>query len=268
MNKKLRLAAVLAALTLVAAACGGTEDTGTTEAPDTTAAPVELELVTDGTLTVCTDTPYFPMEYIDESGNYTGFDIELMRAVAEDLGLEMTVSEPGWDAITGGLAFEAGECDVAASSITITAERAEVIDFSAPYFLSEQSLLVRDDSGIASIDDLAGKEIAVQTGTTGHYYAQDEAPEGTIIVEFPDPDSPWLALESGDVDGVMNDLVATQGWSSSRTGYSIVGTFEPEEYGLATKDAPNLLAALDASLAKLRADGTYDRIFEDFFGVS
>lgn len=268
MNKKLRLAALLGAFALVVAACGDAEDTGTTAAPDTTAAPVELELVTAGTLTVCTDTPYFPMEYIDESGNYAGFDIELMQAVAEDLGLEMTVSEPGWDAITGGLAFEAGECDVAASSITITAERAEVIDFSAPYFLSEQSLLVRDDSGIASLADISGKEIAVQTGTTGHYYAEDEAPEGTIIVEFPDPDSPWLALESGDVDGVMTDLVATQGWSSSRTGYTIVDTFEPEEYGLATKDSPNLLAALDASLTKLRGDGTYDRIFDDYFGVS
>jgi polar amino acid transport system substrate-binding protein len=181
MNKKLRLAALVGALAMVVAACGGSEDTATTAAPDTTVAPVELELVTAGTLTVCTDTPYFPMEYIDESGEYTGSGIELMRAVAEDLGLEIAVSEPGWDAITSGLAFEAGECDVAASSITITAERAEVIDFSAPYFLSEQSLLVRDDAGIASLADIAGKEIAVQTGTTGHYYAEDEAPEGTMV---------------------------------------------------------------------------------------
>ncbi len=262
MKKNLRLTAVLGAVALVLAACGGTEGT------DTTAAAAELELVTAGTLTVCTDTPYFPMEYIDESGNYTGFDIELMRAIADDLGLTLAVSEPGWDAITSGLAFEARECDVAAASITITAERAEAIDFSTPYFISEQSLLVRDDSGIASIDDTAGKEIAVQTGTTGHYYAEDEAPEGTIIVEFPDPDSPWLALESGDVDGVMTDLVATQGWSSNRIGFTIVGTFEPEEYGLATKGAPNLLEAINASLAKLRGDGTYDRIFDDFFSVA
>lgn len=262
MKTNLRPAVLLAAVALVLAACGGTEGT------DTTVAVAELELVTPGTLTVCTDTPYFPMEYIDDSGNYTGFDIELMEAIAEDLGLTLAVSEPGWDAITSGLAFDSDECDLAASSITITPERAEVIDFSAPYFISEQSLLVRDDSEIASIADTAGKQIAVQTGTTGHYYAQDEAPEGTIIVEFPDSDSPWLALEAGDVDGVMTDLVATEGWSSSRTGFTIVGTFAPEEYGLATKDAPNLLAAINASLTKLRGDGTYDRIFDEFFGVA
>jgi polar amino acid transport system substrate-binding protein len=261
MKKNLRPAAILGAVALVLAACGG--DGGT----DATTPEAELELVTAGELTVCTDTPYFPMEYIDESGNYTGFDIELMRAIAGELGLSLTVSEPGWDAITSGLAFDARECDVAAASITITAERAEVIDFSDPYFLSEQSLLVRDDSGITSLTDTVGKEIAVQTGTTGHYYAEDEAPEGTIIVEFPDADSPWLALEAGDVDGFMTDLVATQGWSSNRTGFTIVGTFEPEEYGLATKNAPNLLAAINATLASLRGDGTYDRIFDDFFGV-
>jgi polar amino acid transport system substrate-binding protein len=261
MKKNLRLTALLGAIALMLAACGGSGGT------DTTTAAAELELVNAGTLTVCTDTPFFPMEYIDESGNYTGFDIELMRAVAGELGLTLTVNEPGWDAITSGLAFDAGECDVAAASITITPERAEVIDFSVPYFVSEQSLLVRDDSGIASIADTAGKEIAVQTGTTGHYYAEDEAPEGTIIVEFPDPDSPWLALESGDVDGVMTDLVATHGWSSNRTGFTIVGIFEPEEYGLATKGAPNLLEAINASLTNLRGDGTYDRIFDDFFGV-
>jgi polar amino acid transport system substrate-binding protein len=261
MTKMTRLLALLAAMALVLAACG--DDTG----GDTTTVPTaNLELVTDGTLTVCTDTPYFPMEYI-EDGEYTGFDIELMRAIANDLGLDFAVVEPGWDAITGGLAFEAGDCDVAAASITITAERAQVIDFSTPYFRSEQSLLVRDDSGISSLEDTVGKEIAVQTGTTGHYYAEDEGPDGIIIVEFPDADSPWLALEAGDVDGFMTDLVVTQAFVASRAGYTIAGTFEPEEYGLATKGSPNLLAAINATLAKFRSDGTYDRIFDDFFGL-
>ncbi len=258
MNKNLRLVALLATFALVLAACGDDGANGDTDA---------LELVTAGTLTVCTDTPYYPMEYIDETGNYTGFDIELMRAIAEDLGLAFEVDEPGWDAITSGLAFDSGDCDVAAASITITAERAQVIDFSAPYFRSEQSLLVRDDSGITSLGDTVGKQIAVQTGTTGHFYAEDEAPEGTIIVEFADADAPWLALEAGDVDGFMTDLVVTQAWVDARTGYSIAGIFEPEEYGLATKGTPNLLAAINASLTKLRGDGTYDRIFQDFFGV-
>src|SRR5690606_20898644 len=138
-------------------------------------------LNTPGTLTVCTDTPYPPMEYVDESGEYKGFDMDLTRAIAEELGLEWTVAEPGWDNITGGLAYD--QCDVAAASITITDERAEAVDFSDPYFEAKQSLLVKEDSGINSLADMVGKRLAVQTGTTGHFYARDNAPEGVTIVE-------------------------------------------------------------------------------------
>lgn len=262
MKKANRLVAVLAAMALVLAACGDDGDAGGDVDVES------LELVAADTLTVCTDTPYPPMEFQDESaeGGYTGFDIELMRAIAGDLGLTMTVAEPGWDAITGGLAFESGECDVAAASITITDERAEVIDFTEPYFTAEQSLLVRTDSGISSLEEMVGKDLAVQTGTTGHFYVRDEGPEGIIIVEFPDADGPYLALESGDVEGFMTDLVATQDYVDNNEGWAVVETFATDEvYGLATKDAPNLLAAINATLAEFRSDGTYDQIFGEWF---
>lgn len=258
MKTRSKALAVFAVLALVLTACG---DDDTVEVD-----PSDLELVTAGTLTVCTDTPYAPMEFIDEQGNYTGFDMELMRAVADDLGLEFTVTEPGWDAITGGLAFEAGECDVAAASITITAERAEAIDFSEPYFLVGQSLLVTEASGISSLAEAGGREIAVQTGTTGHFYLSDEGPDDVEIVEFEDADGPWLALEAGSVDGFMTDQVATQDFVDSNPGFMVVETFDTdEEYGWATKDTPNLLAALNATLAKFQDDGTYDQIYSDWF---
>lgn len=251
-----KLMAAMAALALVLAAC----------ADDEVAVDVgALELVRPGVLTVCTDTPYAPMEFIDEAGNYTGFDIELMDAVATELGLEISIVEPGWEAITGGLAFEAGECDVAAASITILPERAEVIDFSDPYFTVGQSLLVTEASGITSLAEAAGREIAVQTGTTGHFFLQEEGPE-VIIVEFPDADGPWLALEAGDVDGFMTDQVATQEFVDANPGFMVVETFDTdEEYGWATKDSPNLLEALNATLAKFLDDGTYDQIYSDWF---
>lgn len=259
MKKLMRSIAVLAVLALGLAACGDGDGEADTS---------DLELITPGTLTVCTDTPYAPMEFQDPDapGGYTGFDIELMRAIATDLGLEMTVAEPGFDAITSGLAFEAGECDVAAASITITPERAEVIDFTDPYFVAEQSLLVREDSGITGLADAVGQEIAVQTGTTGHFYLRDEGPEGVILVEFPDADGPLLALEAGDVVGFMTDLVANQDYADNNPGFVVVETFPTEEeYGLATQNTPNLLAALNATLAKFRDDGTYEEIFADWF---
>lgn len=260
MKKSLRLLAVLTVMAMVLAACGDDDTAGGAD---------DLELVTEGTLTVCTDTPYPPMEYADPNapGGYTGFDIELMRAIAEDLDLEMTVNEPGWEAITGGLAFESGECDVAAASITILPERAEVIDFSDPYFTSDQSLVVTVESGITGLADTSGKEIAVQTETTGHFFARDEGPDGIVIVEFPDADGPLLAMEAGDVDGFMTDLVAGQDIADSSGGrLAVVETFATdEEYGLATKGTPNLLAAINATLSRFRGDGTYDSIYSDWF---
>ncbi len=263
MKKSIRLLAVFTVIAMVLAACGDGEG------GDTTVPTADLELVTAGTLTVCTDTPYPPMEFADPSapGGYTGFDIELMRAIAEELGLEMTVNEPGWDAITGGLAFESGECDVAAASITILPERAEVIDFSDPYFTSDQSLVITADSGITGLADTSGREIGVQTGTTGHFYARDHGPDGIVIVEFPDADGPLLAMEAGDVEGFLTDLVAGQDIADSSAGRLVVVETFPtdEEYGLATKDTPNLLAAINATLSKFRGDGTYDRIYSDWF---
>ncbi len=257
MKKTFRLVALSAVFALVAAGCG---DSTTT----TTEAAAQLELVTAGTLTVCTETPYPPMEYVDESGNYTGFDMELMRAIAEDLDLDFVVVEAGFDAITGGLAYD--QCDVAAASITITDERAEAVDFSSSYFEAKQSLLVRADSGITSFADMVGKVLAVQTGTTGHFYARDNAPAGVQLLEFPDADGPYLAIEANTAAGFMTDLVATQGYVDSNPGWIVAETFETDEvYGLGTKDVPNLLAAINATLAKFRTDGTYDRIFSDWF---
>lgn len=261
MFKTLRLVAITAAFALLIAACGnGSGATTTTSGPDTS-----LELLTAGTLTVCTDTPYYPMEFV-EGGEYKGFDMDLMRAVAADLGLGIAFNEPGWEAITGGLAFTSRECDVAAASITITEERAQALDFSNPYFSAEQSLLVRDDSGITSLATAVGHEIAVQTGTTGHFFLRDEGPEGVMMVEFAAAADPYLALQSGTVDGFLTDGVANQEYADTNPGFSVVETFATdEEYGWATKDTPNLLAALNATLAKFKSDGTFDRIYGEWF---
>lgn len=259
MKKSRRLMSVLAVFALVLAACGQ-DDGGGGEVGD-------LELVAADTLTICTDVPFPPMEFEDSSTDlgYDGFDIELAAAIAEDLGLTPTVATPGWDAITGGLAFENGDCDVAAASITITEEREENVDFSDPYFNGEQALLVKKDSGINGLADMVGKRIAVQSGTTGAFYIEENG-EGIEVVSFDEAAGPYLALDAGEVDGVMFDLVSQQDVADNDDTLAVVETFATdEEYGLATKDAPNLLEAINTSLAKFRGDGTYDDIYANWF---
>lgn len=252
------------------AGAGATEaatDAGTEEATDASAAAAELDLVTEGTLTVCTDSPYPPMEF-EENGEFTGFDIELMRAIAEHLGLDTEVVNSGFDPITSGTALASGQCDIAAASITITEEREENIDFTDPYFEAEQSLLVKADGEIATLEDLAGQRIGVQSGTTGEAYAQDNAPEDAEIVSFDNPGDIFVALEAGDIKGVVQDLVVNQGRVLEDDSVEVVETYQTDEqYGFAAEEGnKELTGAVNDALSALRDDGTYDQIYEEWFG--
>ena len=246
------------ALAMLLSACGGDEAGAVDEGG--------LDLVTDGTLTVCTDSPYPPMEY-EENGEFTGFDIELMRAIAEDNGLELAVANTGFDPITSGLAMEAGDCDIAAASITITEEREENIDFSDPYFVADQSLLTTQDSGISTISDLDGRNLGVQTGTTGEIYANENA-AGATIISFENPGDLFTALSAGNIDAILQDIVPNAAEAADNDALLVVETYPTaEEYGFAAKEegSEEVIDAVNASLAKLRSDGTYDDIYEEFF---
>jgi polar amino acid transport system substrate-binding protein len=256
MTRARTLVVTVLALALLAAACGD-DDSVDTDA---------LPLVTAGVLTVCTDSPYPPMEY-EENGEFTGFDIELMRAIAGDMGLDLAVVNSGFDPITSGLAMEAGDCDIAAASITITEEREENIDFSEGYFSGDQSLLVDSASGIAALADLSGKNLGVQTGTTGEQYANENA-SGATIISFENPGDLITALNAGELDGVLQDIVTNGDAALNNGNLVLVEVYKTDEfYGFAVKEegAESILAAVNASLAKLRDDGTYDSIFDEFF---
>ncbi len=249
--------ALVVALALVGAGCGDDDDV------DADA----FGLVSAGTLTVCTDSPYAPMEFEDADGNFTGFDIELMRAIAKDLGLETAVVNSGFDPITSGLAMESGECDIAAASITITDEREANIDFSDQYFSGDQSLLVKAAGGMNTLASFAGENLGVQTGTTGEIYANENAPDATIV-SYEGPGDLLTALVAGEVDGVLQDIVVNGEAALNDDSLSIVETYPTNEfYGLAVQEDGKeaLLTAVNASLAKVRADGTYDDIYNDFF---
>lgn len=247
------------ALGLGAAACGG----GGIEIEGG-----QIELVNPGTLTVCTDTPFPPMEFEDPDAptGFSGFDIELSEAIAADLGLETAVVTPGWDAITSGLAMEAGDCDISVSSITITEEREENVDFSNPYFTADQSLLVNASDGPGGIDEVTA--LAVQTGTTGEIWANENASDVEII-SFEGAGDLYLALEAGEVDGVITDLVGNQGYVDENPDLAtVVETFPTdEEYGMAVQEegSENLLLAVNDSLATLQENGEYQTLFDSYF---
>ena len=165
------------------------------------------QLITDGTLTVCSDVPYPPFEDFDKGSatGFKGFDIDLLTEIAKGLDLKLVVKDSAFDPLQSGLALNSGQCDIVASAMTITADREKNLDFSDGYYDSKQSLLVPTGSDIKSIDDLAGKKVGVQQGTTGKAYTEEHAPDAEIV-SFPSDAEMFQAIKAGQVDALLQDL--------------------------------------------------------------
>ena len=263
MARKTRVFAAIAALSLVVAACGGSSDSSDT----TTAGGGALELVKDGALTVCSDAPYEPFEFQAEDGTWTGFDMDIMRKIAESNDLELEVSVQPFDGIW--LAPAAGKCDVVASSMTITEERTQAADFTDTYFDAFQSLLVRkaDAETYTTLESLKGKTIAVQTGTTGESYANANATDSKIQ-SFDEASAMFLALESNQVDAVLQDYLINKERADKQGTSAVSAKFEesPEEYGFAVEKGNSaLLEILNKGIKDLRDSGDYDTIYNKYF---
>ncbi|CEA08995.1 Glutamine-binding periplasmic protein precursor [Arthrobacter saudimassiliensis] len=255
-TRKAALAA-LAVGTLALTACGG-GDEGSSESAS------GLDLVNDGQLTVCSDIPYPPFEF-EENGEYTGFDMDLVREIATGMDLELSVQAVGFDGLQSGTVLSAGQCDLGASAITITEERQERLAFSDPYYDSLQSLLVPAGSDITGIDSLSGKRVGVQQGTTGEAYANENA-EGAEIVAYPSDAELFLALQSGGIDAILQDLPVNIGHVGEGE-YEIAEEYPTDEsYGFAMmKGNDDLVSAVNEQLAELRENGTYQEIYDKYF---
>jgi polar amino acid transport system substrate-binding protein len=273
----LRLAALLLALALAFAACGdsGDGDDGTNAAGDdastTTAKAADVgDLVKDGQLTVCSDIPYAPFEF-EDGGELKGIDVDLMKGIAGQLGLKATFRDTDFDGIFASLA--AGNCDVIASSVSITDERKKANDFTEGYFEINQSMLVRkgDETKYKDFASLKGKTIGVQSETTGAEFATTEAQKvGAQIKEFTGADELFTALKAKQIDAVVQDFPINS-YNAETTGDTVVSaTFdsnEAEQYGFVVpKDHPELLQAIDGALADLHQSGEYDKIIKQYLG--
>ncbi|WP_131103681.1 basic amino acid ABC transporter substrate-binding protein [Ornithinimicrobium sufpigmenti] len=242
---------------------GGGDDTNA----DPTAGSAAMDLIEDGKLAICSDAPYPPFEMEDPSSpmGWTGFDMDLMAQVAEGLELEPEVRPSSFEGLQSGLALNSGQCDIVASAMTITEDRAQNLDFTDGYYDSLQSLLVAEGSDITGIDDLAGRRVGVQQGTTGAAYAEENAPEAELVSFQNDP-AMWQAIQAGQVDALLQDLPVNL--EHTREGdYTIAEEYSTDEqYGFAVKKGnTGLVDAVNEQLDTMREDGRYEEIYDRYF---
>jgi polar amino acid transport system substrate-binding protein len=233
-----------------------------------TSAALDPQVVKPGVLTVCTSFGYPPFEF-RKNGQPAGFDIDLASEVARRLGLEPVFVNADFNDIQSGQLLNDGKCDVGVAGITISGDRARVLDFSSPYFDAGQALVVKDSSDATSLDDLAGAKVGVQGATTGEIYLSDNAPKDTTVVPLETPSDVTHAIKSGDVDaGVYDNTVV--GELIARNGrLKVVAEFDTgEQYGMAVKkdSSIDLLRFINNVLADLKASGGYDDIYAKWFG--
>ena len=191
----------------------------------------------------------------------------MLEIAAEANDLDTEVVDVAWETITTGEALNSGQCDVAAGAMTINAEREAVMDFTDPYFTATQALMTKTGSGIASLEDLAGKKIAVQDGTTGADYVRENAPEDTEIISFEDSSLMQQAVLTGQTDAGVNDNGLLNYFVSENPEVEVVTEFETgEEYGFSVKKDSNdgLLDAINEGIAS----DEYDAVYEEWFGTA
>lgn len=218
------------------------------------------------TLVVATDTAFVPFEYKD-GDKYVGFDIDMWDAIAKSLKLEYKLQPMDFNGIIPGL--QTGQVDVGLAGITIKDSRKKVIDFSDGYYDSGFILMVPIDSTIKSAADLAGKKLAVKTGTSATDYAKEHFKE-TELRLFPNSGNAYLEVITGRVDAAMHDTPNVLYFikKNGRGKVKSVGTqMMAHQYGIAFPKGSTLVTKVNGALAKLKADGTYNVIFKKWFGT-
>lgn len=245
---------MMAALLLVLSACG-TSKTGGNEKK---------------TLKVVTDAAYAPFEYQDK-GEIVGFDIDFVNAVAKEAGYDVKIEHVGWDPVF--VEVEGKTADFGVSSITITPEREESYDFTVPYFLSKNEILVPKGSSIKSAKDLEGKKIAVQNGTTGQEVVETLfGKNNPNLKKFENNNLAILELKNGGVDAVVadNSVVETYVKNNPKDNFEFIedeGAFANEFYGLLLPKGSKLKGDLDKAIKKVIDNGTYAKIYKKWFDV-
>lgn len=255
MTKKFLAIALTAALSCTAllAGCGST-----TSENDTASTSGET------TLTMATNAEFPPYEYM-ENNEVVGIDVDIAQAICNKLGMTLAIDNIAFDSIIP--AVQSGKADVGIAGMTVTEDRLQSIDFTDPYTTATQVIIVNSEgSTVASVDDLAGKTIGVQLGTTGDIYATDV--EGATVEQYQKGADAVQALKQNKIDCVIIDSEPAKAFVAANEGLTILpDPFEEEEYAICiSKDNSELKDKINSALAELKADGTIDSIVEKYIG--
>ncbi len=279
-----KLFALLLALTMVLAlaACGG----GDANKPDDAKAPVSdgdgkddtagggdaapaFTTVEEGKLIMSTNAEFPPYEMTTDAGGFEGIDVEVADAIAKKLGLELQVDDMGFDAAL--TAVQQGQSDIAMAGITVTDERLLVMDFSDSYATGVQVVIVKEDSPIQSVDDLASAQmIGCQKATTGYIYCSDTPENGGYgedhVTAYDTGALAVQALVNGQVDAVVIDNEPAKSYVAANEGLKILDTeFAVEDYAIGfAKGNDALREAVNTAMAELKADGTFQKIVDKY----
>lgn len=282
MKKALSLM-IAAALVLSLAACGSTassaasseaaspeaasSDAASSEAASSEAASetetAELSTVEPGKLIMSTNAAFPPYEMTTDSGEFEGIDIETAQAIADKLGLELQIDDMDFDAAL--LAVQQGKSDMVMAGVTVTDERQNVMDFTDSYATGIQSIIVKEDSDIASVDDLAGKKIGTQRGTTGYLYCSDDFGDENVVA-YDDGLTAVQMLNNGQVDCVVIDNAPAKEFIAANPGLKLLDTaYVEEDYAIGVgKGNTELKDAINTALEELKADGTLQAIVDKY----
>ena len=265
-------AAAVSVAALALTACGGSASTASSaassvaassEAASTSAAAAELTTVEAGKLTMATNAAFPPYEMTTDAGAFEGIDIDTAQAIADKLGLELQIDDMDFDAAL--LSVQQGKADIVMAGVTVTDERKNVMDFSDSYATGIQSIIVPEGSDIASPDDLAGKKIGTQRGTTGYIYCSDDFGDDAVVA-YDDGLSAVQALNNGQVDAVVSDNAPAKEFVAANPGLVILDTsYAEEDYAIGmAKGNTALEDAVNAALEELKADGTLQSIVDKY----
>ena len=219
-----------------------------------------------GVIRIAMSGAYPPFNFVNDKNQVVGFDPAIGAEIAKRMGLEVEIVTTAWDGIIGGLL--ANKYDAIVGSMTITAERDEVVDFVGPYYSDKRAIFSNPGSGIASLDDLKGKKVGLTLGETHEDWAREKGYNVSTYKGLPEL---LLELENGRVDAIVNDSIAAiLAMGAKGQEFEIFGdpTTEPFGAGIAIRQGnPELAAAMQQALDDLMADGTYLSIAEKWVGA-
>ena len=268
-------AAGLSVAALALTACGGSASSVASSAAASSVAGSaaasagaagDLATVVAGKLTMATNATFPPYEMTTDSGEIEGIDVDTAKAIAEKLGLELQIDDMDFDAAL--LSVQQGKADIVMAGVTVTDERKAVMDFSDSYATGIQSIIVPNDSDIASPDDLAGKKIGTQRGTTGYIYCSDDFGEDSVVA-YDNGLTAVQALNNGQVDAVVIDDAPAKEYVAANPGLKVLDTsYAEEDYAIGMAKGSALEDAVNKALEELKADGTLQAIVDKYINAN